>query len=398
MSSSSDPYIRQDVTELSDEAISRLTDALIELKTTTRPGASVSIYDEFAAVHWAVARFDPDGAHRGPAFLPWHREFIYRFEQELRNVDDDVALPYWNWSAIDGTTNDGEPEFDDSWSPTPVFDAVFSDDYLGGAGNETEGGAVMNGFYTRMRDDWSMPQAYADQHPRLDTTFRRNLSLDASSFDGWQSRIENDIITARNYPTFRQNLEIDVHNSGHRWVGGQMMTMFSPFDPVFWHHHAEVDRVWLHWQKTQMENENWAGTYQGRDDDNHRIDDQMWPWNDDDRHPDVPQSIDDALPNVPPGDTVQVRDVLDPYSYDYLYDSDVADTPDRALKKVTLVGQSTENFEDAIENAVNRAEQTLEKLRWATVINTTVELEGPEPEYQAEVEVAFELHEDEGRE
>ena len=67
------------------------------------------------------------------------------------------------------------------------------------------------------------------------------------------------------------------------------------------------------------------------------------------------------------------------------------------FKKVTLVGRSTENFEGAIENVIDRAEETLENLMWASVVTPTVELEGTEREYQAEVEVAFELHEGEVR-
>ena len=67
------------------------------------------------------------------------------------------------------------------------------------------------------------------------------------------------------------------------------------------------------------------------------------------------------------------------------------------FKKVTLVGRSTENFEGAIENAIDRAEETLENLMWVSVVTPTVELEGTERKYQAEVEVAFELHEGEVR-
>lgn len=62
------------------------------------------------------------------------------------------------------------------------------------------------------------------------------------------------------------------------------------------------------------------------------------------------------------------------------------------FKKITLVGRSGENFEGAVEDAINRAESTMDDLRWATVVNQSVELEGSQREYQAEVEVAFELH------
>ncbi|MEF8871353.1 MAG: dodecin [Haloarculaceae archaeon] len=63
------------------------------------------------------------------------------------------------------------------------------------------------------------------------------------------------------------------------------------------------------------------------------------------------------------------------------------------FKKVTLIGRSNENFEDAIEDAIGRAEQTLHNLQWATVVNQAMTLEGDQHEYQAEIEVAFELEE-----
>jgi flavin-binding protein dodecin len=60
-------------------------------------------------------------------------------------------------------------------------------------------------------------------------------------------------------------------------------------------------------------------------------------------------------------------------------------------KKIDLIGESNESFEDAVEDAVDRAEETLDNLMWVSVVNEAVELDGPEREYQAEVEVAIEL-------
>ncbi|MEF8782261.1 MAG: dodecin [Haloarculaceae archaeon] len=62
------------------------------------------------------------------------------------------------------------------------------------------------------------------------------------------------------------------------------------------------------------------------------------------------------------------------------------------FKKITLIGTSTESFEDAIENAIDRAEATLENVYWVDVVEQGVEIASAEGrEYQAEVEVAFEL-------
>ncbi len=61
-------------------------------------------------------------------------------------------------------------------------------------------------------------------------------------------------------------------------------------------------------------------------------------------------------------------------------------------KKVTLIGKSPESFDDAVDDAVDRAQETLENLHWVEVQELGVELASVEDrEYQAEVEVAFKL-------
>jgi len=64
------------------------------------------------------------------------------------------------------------------------------------------------------------------------------------------------------------------------------------------------------------------------------------------------------------------------------------------FKKITLIGRSDESFDDAADDAVDRAEKTLENVCWAEVVEQGVEVASVEGrEYQAEVEVAFELEE-----
>ncbi len=61
-------------------------------------------------------------------------------------------------------------------------------------------------------------------------------------------------------------------------------------------------------------------------------------------------------------------------------------------KKVTLIGKSTESFDRAVDDAIDRAEATLENVHWVEVQELGVELATTdEREYQAEVEVAFKL-------
>lgn len=44
-------------------------------------------------------------------------------------------------------------------------------------------------------------------------------------------------------PGFRTAVEVTLHNLVHRCVNGNMITMGSPNDPVFWLHHSNVDRL-----------------------------------------------------------------------------------------------------------------------------------------------------------
>jgi flavin-binding protein dodecin len=62
------------------------------------------------------------------------------------------------------------------------------------------------------------------------------------------------------------------------------------------------------------------------------------------------------------------------------------------FKKITLIGTSTESFDAATDDALDRAQKTLENVRWIEIDSFGVEVASvDEPEYQAEVTVAFEL-------
>ena len=62
------------------------------------------------------------------------------------------------------------------------------------------------------------------------------------------------------------------------------------------------------------------------------------------------------------------------------------------FKKITLIGTSEESFDAAVDDAVDRADATLDNVYWVEVEEMGVELASVEGrEYQAEIEVAFEL-------
>jgi hypothetical protein len=62
------------------------------------------------------------------------------------------------------------------------------------------------------------------------------------------------------------------------------------------------------------------------------------------------------------------------------------------FKKIKLTGTSPDSFEAAADDAVDRAEQTLDNVMWAEVTEMGVEVATADGrEYQVELEVAFEL-------
>lgn len=64
------------------------------------------------------------------------------------------------------------------------------------------------------------------------------------------------------------------------------------------------------------------------------------------------------------------------------------------FKKITLVGRSGHNFENAVDDAVTRAQMTLDNVHWVEIVEQSVEIGTVnDREYQVEVEVAFELEE-----
>ncbi len=64
---------------------------------------------------------------------------------------------------------------------------------------------------------------------------------------------------------------------------------------------------------------------------------------------------------------------------------------DHVYKIVELVGTSKNGIEDAIQNAIKRADQTLRNLRWFEVVQTRGCIEGGAVSYQVVIKAGFTL-------
>lgn len=98
--------IRRNIATVSKEERDRFRDAIIKLQTlpqfhypgnrTDTPVGGVSYWFKQDEIHAG------SHVHVCPAFLPWHRELINRFEALLQLADPQLSLHYWDWTTDPG--------------------------------------------------------------------------------------------------------------------------------------------------------------------------------------------------------------------------------------------------------------------------------------------------------
>jgi tyrosinase len=225
---------------LTPAAKTTLVKAILALKNDVdsllHPGKQKR-YDDFVEVHknsmmmGIHAHFHPM-PHGSALFFPWHRVLLRQFELALQKVaKKKIALPYWDWS-LEGTSN------------------PFTEDFLGGDGDAAQGGRVTTGPFAA--GTGRFPIRVWD-HATGDGALHREFGDDASSFLPTSSQVAAGLAKVPYWPgpsCFEVIAETMLHNPVHRWVGGNMAFASSPNDPVFFLHHAFLDKLWDDW-KTQ---------------------------------------------------------------------------------------------------------------------------------------------------
>lgn len=151
--------------------------------------------------------------HGNWLFLPWHRAYLYFFEEICRELtgDDSFALPYWNWT-LDRSIP--EPFWGDP-GDNPLF-------YAGRVATP----ASMTGASTRAAT--------------------LNGILDEPNFQLFGSGSIPLAASQREF-AFYGPLEGTPHNYVHGFVGGVMGSFLSPLDPIFWCHHNMIEALWFEW-------------------------------------------------------------------------------------------------------------------------------------------------------
>ncbi|MGW3204195.1 tyrosinase family protein [Streptomyces sp. NPDC001135] len=151
-------------------------------------------YQALAAIHSDVSHrmHSMMGSIGTQRFLPWHRVYTLKCEDLLRTRSADLTVPYWDYA-----NDHARPDW--VWQPPTV-----TRDRPGPPGTSLP------------------PQAVVDA-----------------------------LMQKRTYTSFTRGVENDAHNGVHNWCNGTISDPATAAqDPIFWLLHANVDRIWDHWQLT----------------------------------------------------------------------------------------------------------------------------------------------------
>ncbi len=245
-----------------------------------------------------------DCPHGNWWFLPWHRGYLGWFERICRELsgDPDFALPYWDWTK--------EPRvpkvmFDDVLNPNDNAFIAAVDAFKG----QYEDAIAKAGYWAKTND----PDGTVKPSPQYEQLLNRSIRFPA---DMWFDIVDDprgsmffkqpnarglsaaqpdliipkappeqqsvlvavsistilDALAPRDFVSFASPkspghsfssgfgvLENQPHNHVHNCVGGAyngtggfMQASMSPADPIFFLHHANIDRLWDVWTRKQL--------------------------------------------------------------------------------------------------------------------------------------------------
>jgi tyrosinase len=198
-------------------------------------------YQYHAGLHGLPLPMYCSQAHGTPAFLPWHRAYLYRFELALRDTevakksDHDVMLPWWDWVKDRGIP----AAYDDRDASNPLHSVQINAVALS-QGAKGEGAKGIEDPVQRKREEAREHRLAAVPHTTRNPADPSYLPTDA--------QIKELLEQNSDFIGFSKELE-GYHGEVHVWVGGDMEDIpFAAYDPIFWAHHCMIDRLWRMWQ------------------------------------------------------------------------------------------------------------------------------------------------------
>ncbi len=218
------PTVRENVATLSVQKLAELRKAIAGMQAISDNRG----FNYWAGVHgvpqwkcWHHNVLGNSNQHLTyPLFLPWHRAYLYHFEQYLKDIVPTSALHWWNWET---------PPSSPSKLPTAYSAAT-------GANGQPN---------PLLKSHINYPASHLQRDTKRDSGSSPGMSLPTPA------DVQN-LWTLSSFIAFSGQLE-NLHDDVHGWTGGlhgDMGTIaVAAFDPIFWAHHAMIDRLWFIWQE-----------------------------------------------------------------------------------------------------------------------------------------------------
>lgn len=206
-------------------------------------------YDWLASLHGLTL---PTWCEHGTdLFLPWHRAYLFFWELAMqtrlgprlsvRAPDDpglaQVGLPWWDWTA--------------SQAAGTGLPAAFTQNVAGNPLRSTRIGACGGPAYSTGVWSQGLLASVRQNEPGLISTGNPPTTRRATrppSQLPTANTVQNIVLQQTTFSSFSMSLE-QVHNQVHTWTGGSMSQVpAAAYDPIFWSHHAMIDRIWHLWQ------------------------------------------------------------------------------------------------------------------------------------------------------
>lgn len=196
--------------------------------------------------------------------MPWHRYYLHAYEKALREeCDYKGAQPYWD-EIRDATSTKKFTEYDlfdpkTGFGGNGPYEKLAPGQHAWGMEDRTGGGCVATGPFVHPAfsvavnkgSDYNTPNPRCLKRDFCPTLFKNNM----------KPEFETEVASKRTFKDFTARLEAQAgwgipnpHAAGHFAIGGVLGNMGdvnnSPGDPIFFLHHANLDRYWAKWQGT----------------------------------------------------------------------------------------------------------------------------------------------------
>lgn len=274
----------------------------------TNPALAFTNGDSYWHTQQEIHRFGPPWRHGSGnpfvpsvGFLPWHREFVNRYEGLLQEANPTVKLLYWNWTQ----------------NPSNLYTNTFM-----GAGGAGQPAGVAIGAPLSPAIDPLYAHFWSGS---LQVVRRQETAIPAEADATVVGRTQYDSATTT--LNFSGQLERISHNGSHRYIAGywgpatpfdpskggdQLFQPLAARDPFFFMLHAKVDELWARWQRKSIANLDPQTTYGSAQNHQNIAISTMGPWDG--------LAFNDGLPNgtsgqiepwTAPGQQILVKNALD---------------------------------------------------------------------------------------